>query len=127
EVLRDFIRLHPGRRPNLWWRFESSEPRRRLGGIGDALMGNGYITGNYTRGIPLMWGNRLPSRYRPIDPTDPPQFESQAIYLQRLGLLPTAEPGRLSAKDFEPELVLPRGPRPPAPPAGASPRLRAIK
>lgn len=43
----------------------------------------------------------------PIDPDDPPRYESQAAYLERHGLLLPGERERLSEADFEPEAVEP--------------------
>jgi len=43
----------------------------------------------------------------PIDPQDPPVFEAQATYLERLGLLQPGERERIPAEGFEPEIVAP--------------------
>ena len=40
-----------------------------------------------------------------IDPDDPPRYESEASYLQRLDLLLPGELERLTEADFEPELI----------------------
>jgi hypothetical protein len=42
---------------------------------------------------------------KPLDPNDPPAYESQASYLDRHKLLTPAERRRLRKKDFEPEIV----------------------
>jgi hypothetical protein len=42
----------------------------------------------------------------PIDPDDPPLYESQAAYLERHGLFLPGERRRLRKADFEPEPVL---------------------
>ena len=39
-----------------------------------------------------------------VDEEDPPLFEAQASYLERLGLLLPGERRRLAKSDFEPEL-----------------------
>jgi hypothetical protein len=48
-----------------------------------------------------------PFRGVPIDPADPPQYESQAAYLKRLGLLTAEERRALGPEAFEPEVVRP--------------------
>ena len=40
-----------------------------------------------------------------FDPNDPPQFESEAAYLDRHGILLPSERRRLSREDFEPEVL----------------------
>ena len=46
-----------------------------------------------------------PRREVPVDPDDPPSFESQAAYLKRLGLLLPREEKRLTPDDFTPEWI----------------------
>jgi hypothetical protein len=41
----------------------------------------------------------------PVDPSDPPKFESQASYLKRHNLFEPGEERRLKAKDFEPQII----------------------
>ena len=41
----------------------------------------------------------------PFDPKDPPTFESEAAYLDRLKLLAPGERRRIPAADFEPVRV----------------------
>jgi hypothetical protein len=41
----------------------------------------------------------------PVNPDDPPRFESQASYLRRFGLLLPGEERRLGPSDFEPEVI----------------------
>jgi hypothetical protein len=48
----------------------------------------------------------LARRCAPINPDDPPLFESQATYLERHGLLLPGERRRLTKQDFEPEKVI---------------------
>jgi hypothetical protein len=109
EVLRWHIRHWPGTRPARWWEYSSPEPRRRLGGVGSALHEcSGYIA-PFENGIPSAWrthGDYFTSG-TPIDPADPPRFESEAKYLLRLGLLLPGERERLCPRDFWPELVEP--------------------
>ena len=112
--------------PGCWFDGTLSEPRLRLGGTGtpanDAL---NYVPA-FAFGIPIDWvrewavsyyngraldvhGQRIGAEYSEghfpyfaIDTDDPPIFESQAAYLERHGLLSTAEARHAS---FEPEIV----------------------
>ncbi len=89
--------------------------RKRLGGIGTPSHEVLAIWGGFTRGLPNSWvdqyqvelyngrakdihGNIIPTEYKEgdfkgvaIDPNDPPVYESEAAYLERLGLLTPAE------------------------------------
>jgi hypothetical protein len=141
-AVQEYVRQHPGRRPGAWWKFESPERRMRLGGIGSALFAPDkvqyiHIRGNYHCGIPLSWcspslvfvtreGLGIPDAL-PIDTRDPPTFESQATYLQRLGLLLPGEAKRLKPADFDPEVVLPRPEPETVRPPVATPELRVVK
>ena len=136
---REFARRYPGQRPPEWWKRESPEPRRRLGGVGCSMFGapGGYTRGNFAYGIPVSWpwdgladmfrqmdlekgGDG--SRWQRYDPADPPRYEAEATYLKRLELLLPGELKRLGPEDFEPEVIeqpLPpeRRPEPPGRPA----------
>jgi hypothetical protein len=131
EVLGDWIGAHPGTRPFVWWRLEASEPRRRLGGVGTPKHEVLAYYPELRFGIPVSWvdaweveyyngrardihGNRIGTEYteghftgRPIDPKDPPQYESEATYLDRYGLLSAEERAALPGDAFEPEFVMP--------------------
>jgi len=131
KVLSDWIRDVPGTRPWAWWRYDDSprcsalpgsepedywirerelpEPRRRLGGHGTPV----YECLNYVPelpfGIPTAFLDKVDEASVDgvaFDPNDPPQFESQAAYLDRHGLLTPAERLRLTDADFTPEIVL---------------------
>jgi hypothetical protein len=162
ELLRDWLRDNPGRRPQVWWEADAPRqplgtgpgcfsdgklplPRRRLGGVGTPLFECTNTVPAYFLGIPAAWitqrevelfsGRRrdvhgrilFPEwQNRPfagvaIDPLDPPRFESEASYLERLGLLLPGERRRLREEDFVPEVLLPDddeddpGTAPPAP------------
>jgi hypothetical protein len=102
--------------------------RRRLGGIGTPTYEVLSEAPNPDYGIPRSWvdqfqadyyngrardihGNRIGTEYEdgdfkgvPIDPDDPPMFESEAVYLQRHGLLTAAEERHL---EKHPELLDP--------------------
>lgn len=100
-LLEEWSQAHPGTRPFAWWQFDATEPRRRIGGVGDS-----YAEG-LELGIPRWWATQelasFATRFTAIDPNDPPMFESEAAYLERLGLLTDAERRRLPADAFVPE------------------------
>jgi hypothetical protein len=122
HVLKRWIVEHPGTRPSLWWRYEAPrqssnedgfwagrlpEPRRRLGGSGRPLHETLAYVPEFYLGVPALWplGDELligPDCV-PIDRRDPPMFEAQAVYLERAGLLSSAESRRSNS---EPESVL---------------------
>ena len=129
EVLAGWIEELPGTRPLHWWRFSAPEPRRRLGGTGTPAHEVLANVPNYSFGIPTDWvskwqadyyngrsrdihGEPIGTEYREghfagvaIDPEDPPRYESEAVYLERHGLLLPGEFERLTEDDFEPEAV----------------------
>lgn len=114
--------LHDGKVP---------EPRRRLGGVGTPENEVLAHVPTYTFGVPTCWVDQEQSDYyngrakdvhgKPIgtsysegdfagvaiDPEDPPEFESEATYLDRLGLLLPGEKRRLRKADWESEVVMP--------------------
>jgi hypothetical protein len=108
-ILAHHVKRRPGTRPARWWQFDAPEPRRRLGGTGTPLHECSAYVAPFTYGIPDGW--RRHGDYftegMPIDPDDPPRFESEAKYLLRLGLLLPGERERLCPRDFWPELVEP--------------------
>ncbi|MGR9372310.1 hypothetical protein [Rhizobium leguminosarum] len=120
RVIDAWIADYPGSRPDFWWRFDAPEPRRRLGGIGMPSWEALSVKPNFRRGLPSTWiDDRDVAIFRdggcgrqpdpdwpgiPKDPTDPPRFESEAAYLDRLGLFLPGERKRLSQVDFEPEV-----------------------
>lgn len=115
QVLADWVAQHPGSRPVGWWQCEAPEAmRRRLGGIGtpqfEPIDGSDRFA--LHRGIPRYWMDadriRIYGRGTAVDPADPPVFESQAVYLDRLGLFLPGERARLTAADFEPERIGPQ-------------------
>lgn len=110
-ILSEWANTRPGRRPFAWWAYDSSEPRRRLGGTGTAAHDVLNYLPAYRFGIPAAWiatrdfqlFKRLTEKgAQVIDPADPPLFESEPAYLERLGLLTDAERTRLTPADFEP-------------------------
>ena len=103
------------RKFNSWFDGTKPEPRQRIGGTGtedyEALAYAPY----FDKGIPTGWVSKFDEEYyngrrknihgdpiatehkegdfkgKAIDPNDPPQFESEAAYLQRHNLLTDAE------------------------------------
>ncbi len=128
-ILKAWIVDAPGTRPSHWWKFEAPEPRRRLGGVGTASSEVLANATSYKFGIPDSFvsqseadyyngrakdihGKPIGTEYQEghfagvaIDPANPPQYESQATYLQRFGLLLPEELERLGAADFQPEAI----------------------
>lgn len=80
ELLPKFIREHPSTRPWSWWRKDAPEPRLRVGG-----------SGRRERNASLEFGLPTDAWFKDVDPDNPPTYESQAAYLQRLGLLTAPE------------------------------------
>lgn len=95
SVLKEWRECSPGTRPSAWWKFDAPEPRRQLSGAGrpgwEAVPA---MVPAYGFGVPLDWAGFLK--------TDPPEFESQATYLKRHGLLTADEELRA---DFKPEVI----------------------
>lgn len=112
EIVASWAEQRPGTRPTAWWRFDASEPRRRVGGTGQAAFEVLADAEAYEMGIPISWvepwhvdlyGPHFAGK--PIDPSDPPAFEAQSTYLQRLGLALPGELERLTPADFLPEFI----------------------
>jgi hypothetical protein len=97
-VLAEFIKDRPGDRPPLWWRFDSVEPRRCLGGDGAPLNQHALQSG-----IPMYW--------QELSESDPPLYESSAEYLRRNDLLLRGERERLTPADYRPVAIYARGDR----------------
>jgi hypothetical protein len=111
-IVAEHVAERPGTRPTRWWDFEAPERRQRVGGVGSTWQ-DVY---DWDRGIPvrrvwyrlgdLNWHQGMRSRgLTPMDPLDPPKFESEAAYLRRLGLFIAGEEERLSEADFAPEVI----------------------
>jgi hypothetical protein len=101
RILADHIDVHPGTRPAAWWLWDAPralpvtlgrfygttfapamvEPRCLLRGSGCPLHEAAAFAPSYAYGIPAWCG----------DPDEPPEFETQAAYLKRHGLLLPAE------------------------------------
>ena len=106
DLIASWAEERPGTRPRAWWRFDAKEMRQRLSGTGDAVF-EGLLPGHevFYLGIPIRWILESSPAGAPVDPKDPPIFESEAEHLRRLGLLLPGERKRLSPDDFEPEFV----------------------
>jgi len=97
------------KRPFAWWFFEASEKRRMVSGIGVQAHERCNYKQAYIIGAPKYWTK--------IDENNPPMFESQAAFLQRLGSLNDGEakflrenPGLLQSESIfnilDPRIVL---------------------
>jgi hypothetical protein len=130
-LLQEFIEAYPGHRPYAWFAFESPEPRRRVAGVGDPKHEHLNYGPVFRFGIPVLWvsqrevdfyngrardvnGARIEKwgggyyeeghfKGAAIAINNPPQFESQAAFLDRLGLLSERERKALHADAFQPE------------------------
>lgn len=93
KLLESFVCSNPGKRPLAWWRLQSAGPRLKVCGTGKTMADEypAWVP-HYTFGIPDSWHE--------IDEENPPYFESEAAYLKRLKLLPSAEAKKLTEKDF---------------------------
>ena len=89
RVVEDWIHAHPGTRPWAWWCCAAPEPRRVLEGdevLPPVARSDWFWRGRY--GIP------------PFEPRATVRVESQAAYLDRLGLLGAAERLELAPAAF---------------------------
>jgi hypothetical protein len=112
-IVAEHVGEAPGTRPRRWWQYDAPEPRRRLGGVGTPSSERLANLPRYERGVPLDWiaqetidtyvGLGIRLDVPAVDPCDPPTFESEAAYLDRLGLLLPGERRRLRPNDFKPE------------------------
>lgn len=102
DILRDWTRDHPGSRPWAWWKYESTEPRRRVdGGLHpfDDPAWHAFVADHETRyphGVHL---RALRFGVLNIHPQQVPglstaKYESQADYLRRLSLMTPEELAR---------------------------------
>lgn len=94
QILEKFIKKFPGYRPYCWWFLDAPEVRKRIGGIGKTSweVGNS-VKPIFHEGIPSDWSCVINGKIilRNFDKTDPPTFESEPAYLQRLNLLTPLE------------------------------------
>lgn len=110
-VLAEHIKQKPGSRPFRWWQFDAPEPRQRLGGVGGVPIWERLaVKPYYEMGVPASW--IMPADLQihklsvqdAVDLRDPPVFESEAVYIRRLGLL-AKEEQHLDEELFQPVRV----------------------
>lgn len=116
DFLPDFIRANPCKRPLPWWHWEAPEQRARLGGQGRPHHEVLAYVESFKYGIPDSWVTRAElwafsslKESDAIDPDDPPTFESEAVYLERHGLLTEGEKRWLKQhpEALQPEVIAP--------------------
>jgi len=107
------------------------EPSKRLGGVGTPCCEVFAHVPAFVSGIPHPWvqpwdvryytgravdihGNPIGQEFvgrdfkgAAVDPSNPPQYKSQANYLKRHGRFPSGEERRLSLSDFAPDILGP--------------------
>jgi hypothetical protein len=114
-VLSEWVEKHPGTRPTTWWEYDAPEDRRRVGGVGMPywVARPGYAE-SWFRGMPDHWWTKCSAAFLkctnfpdsaipgaiPYDENDPPRYEAEGVYLERLGLLLPGE----QVIDREPEV-----------------------
>lgn len=108
KLTASWIEDHPGTRPFCWWEYDAPANRMRTGGQGSPEFEVLSAEEEFIYGVPSRWVSDLSIYCWPdlakhkVDPSDPPQFESQASYLKRHNLLTEIE--RLAATtDYEHE------------------------
>jgi hypothetical protein len=115
-ITDEHVEQYPGTRPARWWQFDAPEPRRRVGGTGTPCHERLADVLRLTLGVPTDWITRsdvetynltgTPLDVPALDPADPPTYESEAAYLERLSLFAPGERKRLKPRDFKPESVI---------------------
>lgn len=110
EILEKWIKEYPGFRPFAWWKFESPEIRKRIGGTGlPSWEAGNSVKSIFYKGIPSDWSCVISGKIilRNFDIEDPPCYESEASYLQRHKFLTSAEEKYLIdfPEAFEPEAI----------------------
>src|SRR5262249_30919279 len=98
DIVKWWAGERPGTRPWCWWKYEAPEPRKRVGGVGTAR------DDEYLPDFKLPAANAFVA----VDPDDPPIFQSQAAYLERLGFFLPGEEKRLAPDAFTPEKIEPK-------------------
>jgi hypothetical protein len=119
DILPSWRFEHPGSRPWAWWLFDAPEAlRHRLGGQGTADHQVFSKAEEIFFGVHVSYiqdddldayksvGEILPPFTQPFDHENAPQWESEASYLQRHGLLTIEEERRLKPVDFMPIRIL---------------------
>jgi hypothetical protein len=105
ELTVEWIDDHPGTRPWAWWLFTAPAPRRCL--VGRELLYPIRRPEDWAWVWRQSWGVPALAQCRPRGYVGLPQVESQAAYLDRLGLLGAEERGALGVEAFAREAVDP--------------------
>ena len=95
--LDEFIKKNPGKRPYVWWDEATERHRTRTGGIGSPNFESFNYVPSYSFGVPDEFLTQEEADFYasqgstllgvPLDPDDPPQYETQTEYLRRHTLL----------------------------------------
>ncbi len=115
-LLDAWIIKHPGTRPYAWWLYDAPGTRLRVGGKGTASGHALAADDTHCRGIPRYWLTQedidfyqnfddTPFNYVAYDEGDPPTYESEPAYLDRLGLLADGERKQLKPENFKQEIA----------------------
>lgn len=93
EILKSWIKEHPGTRPSCWWQFETPKERKITGKF--ILLSELYpaLLSYFFKGIP-----------QDVETEGEVFVESEASYLLRHNLFLKGEKSRLKKEDFEPVL-----------------------
>jgi hypothetical protein len=105
RIVREHVEREAGTRPRLWWRWEAKQMRQRLGGVGTPLHECSAQVPSFEFGIPRSWKKVKDwhlSRGVPISEADPPRYESEAAYLERLNLWLPGEKACVKRADWRP-------------------------
>jgi hypothetical protein len=105
ELTADWIDDHPGSRPWCWWVYDAPAPRQCV--LGCELLYPVRHPGDWEFVWRQNWGVPAFAQCRPRGYRGLPRVESQAAYLDRLGLLGAEERATLRVEAFVPEAVDP--------------------
>jgi hypothetical protein len=105
EITTAWLRANPGSRPWAWWAVDAREPRWCVAGA--ELLAPKSAPSDFEWVWRQDWGVPAFIQARPRGYVGLPAVESQAAYLDRLGLLGIEERAELVADAFESEFVNP--------------------
>lgn len=91
-LLMQWIEAHPGTRPEAWWRFDASEPRRRV--AGPEGIERDRLMAEFEERWPGMSTVRCGHQGLPGVQLPEDAYESEAAYLRRHGLITSEEAAR---------------------------------
>jgi hypothetical protein len=129
RLVEEHVAEFPGTRPARWYQFDAPEPRKRLGGIGTPDFEALCFVPRFDHGLPCSFISQWDVDYYTgvardvhgklinpnppytfkgvaIDPEDPPRYESQATYLERLGLFLPGEKRRIKKDAWTPDTIV---------------------